>query len=231
VVDYLGRINPLIIGGSKKGGQVPITKADATMDEVYLWDRHMEDTTELPNAGVSVREVVSNVLWGKGRYYKEGGEFTSGSIDLGKLRPAIRPIGGGSSEPYPDGVSKVTLGADLSYLGEYCPLILGVSWTAYDEDIYDYRGTPSDPDRPIRMDPEIDLFLSLDDGASWNTLPMKKGWCWVYKHVELPSLLRYKVKIEIDAGLNSILLESPIFDDISIYYKTGGPRFLSWMLV
>jgi hypothetical protein len=43
---------------------------------------------------------------------------------------------------------------------------------------------------------------------------------------------KYRVKFELTgADLNSVLLATPVFDDITIYYQSGPVRFLSYNVV
>jgi hypothetical protein len=44
--------------------------------------------------------------------------------------------------------------------------------------------------------------------------------------------LQYRVKFELTgAGLNSLLLATPIFDDITIYYQSATVQYLSYNIV
>jgi hypothetical protein len=203
---------------------------DATLDEMYVWDKHMMQKG-------NPQEAVTQFLWGKGRYYKEGGaEFTSGSIDLSKLPAttctASKALPGKAGDKYPDGGDRPS-GVDLSYLGDISPLILGINWTGWTDAIYDYFYANTPGEEPEALNAECNLFISLDNGATWlNSSPMKKYWWqWVYQIMGAGNLLRYKVRFDINKADNTILLESPIFDDISIYYKGGKIEFLTWVLV
>jgi hypothetical protein len=176
---------------------------------------------------------TSSLIYGeKGGITGGHAEFRSGSIDFKRLSPAVRALSRPLGEPYPGGIPRISL-ADLSYLKDSSALILGVTWTAYTEHMEDYFN-PINPGEPKLINTWCNLSLSVDNGVNWvNTLPMKKYWFqWIYRYIDSPGLLKYKIKFEIDTDLlNAILLELPIFDDISIYYKIGGPQFLSWVLV
>jgi hypothetical protein len=195
VVDYKDRVNPLLIGGGtlRYSSLWPKdyygrSKADCTIDELYLWDRHMEEGKD--NERFPYQHVRYDIV-GRGRYYKEGAEFISGKIDLGKLTTPARGSGGAKS----------------------IQTILGISWTCYD--------------RLQELRSEALLYLSVDGGASWiNDLPMRKfWWSWVWK--EVSSEVRYRICFD---PLNVSLFESPIFDEISIYFK-DRIKFFAWILV
>jgi hypothetical protein len=218
------RVNSLRIGGPSIWS--PVTKfykskADATIDEFYLWERHMEDT-EGPEP------VIIQALWGRGRYYNDvdfPAEFESNDVNLQKLFEGVRSLPEGSSS---------TIAPHL----DERPLILGITWSVYKEGFLDYRGTPSQPDIPQPIAPQIGVLLSFDGGSNWipaGGLWMKKNWwTWVFRRLEgKPYRVRYKVIFSHDSpnGSNAILLQTPVFDEILIYYKAGPARFLSWVLV
>jgi hypothetical protein len=223
VVDSTGKVNPLLIGGGFS------TKADSTIDELYVFGDYMKN----PNATYT---HVTEDIWGKGRYYHDAdypSEFTSGSIDFGKVSWGSKGLAGPGGDKYPDGGNRPS-GVDLSYVGDYSPLILGVTWTAYNDDVHDHRNQVPGG-QPIPINSECNLLISVDNGAHWineNTLPMKKYWWqWIWRNTEGQNPLRYKVKFDLTIPENAILLESPIFDDVSIYYKGGKVEFLTWVLV
>jgi hypothetical protein len=225
-----GGSKQLVIGGKRSSN--PRTKADATMDEFYLWERNMDDPDGPNGPG---NNYIKAELWGKGRYYHDTMspiEFASGGMDFSKLRWGSKGLGGHSSDKYPDGGDRPS-GVDLSYIKDYSTLVLGVSWTAWTDGIHDYRPTDAPGVEPERINAECNLWVSLDNGATYvNSLPMRKYWWqWIWRNIESENLLRYKVKFDIDALQNAILLESPIFDDISIYYRGGKIEFLTWVLV
>jgi hypothetical protein len=215
---------------------------DSTVDEFYLWQESAELYTELVN-GVPTYVIRDNYikqgLWGMGRYYKgNDGLFTSGAIYLNKISHPTRGLGGYSGEAYPDGVARPS-GVDFSHLGESQPTILGVSWTSYDDKIYDWQQVGIMPGAdPSRLFANTLIDLEVFEGGSWKKinqdLPLRKHW-WTYLMKQLgdPYKMRYKIRFDIDGidTLNSVLLESPIFDDFTIYYKGGKIEFLTWVLV
>jgi hypothetical protein len=189
------------VGGKVFGGYPQwLSRADATIDEIYLWDRHMEMDQGDES---SPYQHVKFDIWGKGRYHKGGSiEFTSGEIDLEKFR--------------------TRRGREL--------LVLGVCWNAYIGEIKDYFELGYAP-----VSAECNLSLLVPEGAGWtkiNELPMRKSYYqWVWRELA-ERRIKYGVNFQISSpnGLNTILLDTPIFDDISIYYS-GGAKFLSWILV
>jgi hypothetical protein len=217
--EYAYPQTPLMLGPRPRTYVSPFVEydeyLDSTVDEFYLWQESAEFYTQIRD------EFIKQGLWGRGRYYRGSDAiFTSGKVEFEKL---FREKRGSADQPY---------------LLELSPMILGISWTAYDEDIYDWQvvGQISGQD-PQRLVAHTLIYLEEFDGSSYRPineeLPFKKNWwSWVGKRLEPPYTIRYKLKFEmpyIDT-LNSVLLESPIFDDISIYYKSR-PQFLSWVLV
>ncbi len=117
-----------------------------------------------------------------------------------------------------------------------------------------YDHAAADPEtRPIPAGAE--LLLSPDDGAAWfgprgrSTTTANRlrddGWAIPYedaartRRVRLPALaggtrLKYQVFLRL-AGPNftpsSILLETPVFDDVTIYYTDGEAQVLDWVVM
>jgi hypothetical protein len=148
--------------------------------------------------------------------------------------------------PYENNFGYVTLGtiggsSDNfdSYITECNPFILGITWTAqFPDEMYDYSGlNPANPGQPARVYPELQATMSLDGGNTWlsdtnNMMSKKNWWTWVFQYLSSDSF-KYKVKFEIGGldCLQSVLLDTPILDDFTIYYKDGKIEFLSWVLV
>jgi hypothetical protein len=106
--------------------------------------------------------------------------------------------------------------------------IFGIAWTAYEEGISDWMQTMVPGLEPVQIPCRLELSLS-EEGSLINNAPMRKAWwTWVYKPVKS---FRYHVRFSIQEDLNTVLLESPIFDEIRIYWKAGAPVFYSWILV
>jgi hypothetical protein len=221
---------PLEIGGMPSRvidnlSEYPAFPADSTLDEFYLWKDNAarrwyetvtkgkkEEQVEVENP---IKECIKTDLWGKGRYYQgNDGVFYSGEIDIAKLSKG-----------------------DVT--------ILGASWTAYDQDIFNYdtlQFTGGEVDwSPPRWYARVYLYFQIPEGEIWqdiNPLPMQKAnWTWIYKII--PGKIRYRIEFFIDKDqlgnqfddISSILLESPIFDEIKIYYTLGRPVYMQWILV
>jgi len=181
--------------------------ADATMDEIYLWKGdHAADAQE---------------LWSRGRYYnpRTGREGQYTSKDL-KLAPSIprdlaAPSGRGGT------VSPTTAQAQ----------ILGASWTWYPEKsgkngeplMVDYRTTD-------QLQAQVTMTMVVNgapvgdpiriDGGS----PVRSLW------VSPGDKLNYRLNFHLpDSELDSILLATPIVDDVTIFYSTGT-RYLYYEL-
>jgi hypothetical protein len=237
---------PLEIGGNSRfiikdrslqGAEIKEACTDGTIDEFYLWKIYagLDDHKQIRD------EYIKSTLWGRGRYYNGNDvEFVSGEIEFEKLILQSPSLAGVTFE-----VSKPT------------PLILGIQWTSFAE-LYNYDELlymGGDIDwAPPRRDIFTEIFLEAWEGGSWQyinrletvewrekgkkysytyILPMKKaGWQWVHRDLkEPPYKLRWSVRFQItDASASPVLIESPIFDDLTIYYR-AGVSFLSWILV
>jgi hypothetical protein len=180
--------------------------ADATMDEIYLWKGdHVADAQE---------------LWSRGRYYnpRTGREatFTSRELKLAPSQP--RDL----AAPAKSG----TVGAP-----QYQTQILGASWTWYPETTgkngepfsIDYRTTDTLLSR-------VNLQMVVNDSLVGEPIrydvgtPIRNVW------INPGEKVNYRLSMNLpDSELDSILLGTPIIDDVTIFYTTGT-RFLYYEL-
>ena len=180
--------------------------ADSTIDEFYLWKgNHLGDAQE---------------LWSRGRYYvpRSGREAVFTSRPLQLLRPSVRnaaPATGGG-----------TVVATLPQVK-----ILGAAWTWYPEGA-DRNGNPTVIDHlnSDKLEARVNLTMVLND-SPWGSAMRNDGGS------ETPSLianwgdvLKYRLNFQLPAAeLDSILLGTPVVDDVSIYFTTGT-QFLYYEL-
>jgi hypothetical protein len=184
-----------------------------------------------------VSDVMQNI-WSKGRYYNRGdARFRSGVINLGKVSTGVKVLAGYSSEKFPDNTSRPT-GPDTSYVSDYTPLVLGVTWTGYTEKIQDYMSVGIVPGwQPQDVSPEILAEFEVEDPpGNWqkiNSLPLKKNWWQWIGCYPVTKKVRYSVEFDIPVNdpVGASLIDSPVFDDFTIYYKGGKIEFLAWVLV
>jgi hypothetical protein len=212
VDDFLGA--PLRIGEPSTTmvvarGQSRNWSADSTIDEFYLWKgNHVDDAQE---------------FWSRGRYYipRTGKEatFTSRNLDLGShdLRNMAPPLSGRM------GTVTVT-GPQVR--------VLGASWTWYPEStgkngepgIIDYRHY--DP-----LTARVDLTMVQNGQPVGETLHQDGGMPIGHLFVNPGDTLNYRLRLHVpDAELDSILLGTPIVDDVTIFYTTGT-KYLYYELV
>jgi hypothetical protein len=181
--------------------------------------------------------------WWRGRYYRENdAAFTSGQIDLGKLIERVAAEPNRIKDPYghnrwrnDEGLTKDQTKVWLK-LTWYHPKvkILGVTWTGYTWDVQDHR--PTENGGPAEwLDAQLELSLERKEGNSW--LHIAGPWLnadagWAPVMVQLPRNqpeIRYRVRFNTRCDpLNAILLETPILDDVTIYWM-DRPKFLSWV--
>jgi hypothetical protein len=178
------------------------------------------------------------IEWRRGRYYRQNDAvFTSSKIDLARMvrRKAADP--NQIDDPYDDPRWKSDEGAKqgetVKWLARtwYHPgiKVLGLSWTGYTHDIQDYKETP-----PVLLSPQLEVSLEAKDGqGNWVQiagpfLSHDAGWAAVFAKIP-SSKIRYRVRFNTRCDpANAILLETPVFDDLTIYYSIR-PQFLSWV--
>jgi hypothetical protein len=123
--------------------------------------------------------------------------------------------------------------------------VLGLSWTWYGETvdengkpvIYDYNSSTGGPSR--ELEPKVQLSLVDGDGAAavaygpwdddgFSPVQSTTGSC--------PSLLDpkhvgYRAKFKIDgANVSTILLATPVLDDVTVYWRRGGSILIAYVL-
>lgn len=199
--------------------------------------------TECECGGTGKTQVVESSdklrpQWLRGRYYRQNdATFTSGEIDLCRITKRLAPIPNEIRDPY--GGTRWRGNEGLSQLEArewvaqtwYSPelKILGLTWTVYTEGIIDY----SQPDAPL-LSTQLELSLErkgkrghwlqvagpfLNAGSGWAPVMVKLG----------ASKIRYRVRFNTRCDPeNAILLETPVLDDVTIYWATR-PQFVSWV--
>lgn len=182
-----------------------------------------------------VEEAVQ--LWRQGRYYRQNDAvFISAPIDLRDLRRGLS-YPNQIKDPYghkrwsSDAVMKEQVTELMEQVYGYPRLkIIGLSWSGYTHGIRDHKGV----DKPL-LQSQLELSVELKDmDGRWVQvagpfLDVDSGWAPVV--IALPRLypqIRYRVRFNTRCDpLNAILLETPIFDDITLYY-TVGPVYYNW---
>jgi len=190
--------------------------ADATIDEVYVW-------SQVASAGVALGQ------WFDGRYYKvtgADGYFTSGSIDLAvetrKIPPAsltASPSGGMGASPQPLPVTSPSV------------RLIGVSWTWFGETM-----TPDGKEVLIEGNGagylEVATQVSLlTDGSIYGPYS-SAGFSPIAgpggTEVQLSKPFQYRIQFP-SMPTDAVLLATPVFDDITIFYRCGIPTYESWV--
>jgi hypothetical protein len=100
--------------------------------------------------------------------------------------------------------------------------------------MFDHADVPPKAMRPERGT-FVDLFVELD-GAWYGPLE-DDGWSPVRSpsgrppSIADPSSVRYAAKFKMGAPSSkaTILLASPVLDDVTLYYDRGGAESLSWV--
>jgi hypothetical protein len=192
--------------------------ADSTIDEFYLW----LDRSPAWNGGAWGLQT----LWHRGRYYRPDdrdpgdARFTSGAIDLPPRAARVLPPPGDSPPP------------------SRPPRLLGVAWTewaeAYDEEGPKMLDHSDSPPRALRPEAGgfVDLYVEAD--GAWYGPYRDGGWSAARTPSgEAPagSRLRYAAKLKMGgpASPGTILLASPVLDDVTLYFTRGGPEILGWV--
>lgn len=205
--------------------------ADSTIDEFYLWG----------NADDATRQKALS-LYALGRYYRENdGTFTSGAINPASWWGGTRFAPPASTASAPTPVATASVAATGAR-----PRILGVTWTvrgdaadgvpnpvgearlgSYRYAIHDYAPVAGGTD-PAVLDPRVTVQLSVDDGATWGVPMSASGWSAVSQTLEPGSIVRYRVRFDTGADpLNAVLLQTPVFDDLTLYVERQEILLLS----
>jgi hypothetical protein len=228
-----GDPNHMRLGGTSKIGDKPGAPyrgnytADGTIDEFYAWKTEAD--------------ADPKVLWQRGRYANPsrsstgtggGATFTSKAIDLTQGLRVLPPPSGQTTAG----------GAAAADLGQI--RVLGLSWTWYGETvdengkpvIYDYNSSSGGPSR--ELEPKVQLSLVDGDGPSavaygpWDD----DGYAQVQTTTgSCPSLLdpqhvHYRAKFKIEgANISTILLATPVLDDVTVYWRRGGSILISYV--
>jgi hypothetical protein len=177
--------------------------------------------------------------WWHGRYYRQNdAEFTSQKIDLAGTLPFMLAEPNPVTDPYRrprwtsaegalEEISKDRWGKATSFGVK----VLGIAWT-YKGWVQDYQGIEYGHDpKPLEYQLELSLYKVGADGERLIAGPflnIDSGWAPVMYKLRERQKISYRVRFNTRCDpLNSILLESPILDDITIYY-TIRLLFLSW---
>jgi hypothetical protein len=178
--------------------------------------------------------------WRLGRYYRgNDAEFISPDVDFIRRVGRVVPEPNKIEDPYGNlrwgGKERLKESEARQWLTQtwYNPAIkiLGVTWTAYTKEVMDHHGT--EYGEPVKwLDAQVELSLERKEGNNWlhiagPFLNADAGWAPVFAKV--PSgKIRYRVRFNTRAPLDAILLETPVLDDVTIYWASW-PEFFSWM--
>jgi hypothetical protein len=195
---------------------------DATVDEFYLW-----------NSSGAQAQGHAQAQWHRGRYYKplsksgpletREGVFVSPEIELSSTRRVLPPP---SAVTPPATETAVTPPLPLDELdGE----ILGMSWTCFGEDASALQPVVSDARNDQPLSAAVKLYLKKM-GQVLGPFTAD-GYSAIQLKVERGQKFRYIAEFAIpQAEPLSILLTTPVLDDVSIYYRpAGGPRIVNWI--
>jgi hypothetical protein len=200
--------------------------ADSTFDELYAWK--------------SEQDADPMALWLRGRYYKPldskygEGVFTSQAISFSpttarQLPPASVAAGGGT-------VAGGTVSMPPTQIK-----ILGVSWTWFGEGVDPATQQPTllDYSSPLAISPpdvRPKVTLGVQDGSqkygpfeddAFSSVRATNGATPVLQD---PKQFKYFAQFLLEnASLSTILLATPVLDDVTVYWQNGGPVVLSYM--
>jgi hypothetical protein len=216
------------------------TSSDGTFDELFIWN------TDSPMGSNSAQ-----VMWTRGRYYKPSGAgegtFTSQAINLAfsgghQLAPASSVSPPPGAPPVPPTVPPTSTPSVR---------LLGMGWTWYGEPLdptvtplagwngkpvlYDYSSV-SPPGSPFKdVKPKVELSIE-DPGIPPGVYYGEDGFSAVKDAagsppvLQNPGAIKYKARfILAEADLSTILLATPVLDDVTLYFEDGGPRIVSYV--
>lgn len=245
-------INPLRIGESSLSDSQLNFSPDSTIDEFYVWTRKGDAATP----GTANYEGKEHFR--KGRYYRSGnGVYTSRMIALetaGSTRalPSSSPVSAPDGSTPPPPVSSASTSAYK---------LLGVTWTLMSEDyryssntanpmeylMYDYKPQAlASGAQPTAMTQRFEVQVS-DGGVvpqwavelsgavltnpGWNSVRDPSNTAANLSIVD-PTKIQYKVKF-VTAGLasDSILLSTPVLDDVVLIYGNSDNEILEYLIL
>jgi hypothetical protein len=185
--------------------------ADGTIDELYVWK--------------SEEDADPRTLWMRGRYAIPKG--TEGRFHSQAL--PLKPAGARTLPPTAVASGRATVAAPSGSLR-----ILGLAWTWYGEATDPATGKPSLLDHatptiqtaPKDLKPRVrvgiedgDLLHGPYDEDGYSDVRTSSGSAPV---IQDPTRLKYVVQFEVlEAGVSTVLLASPVLDDVTIYWQDG----------
>jgi hypothetical protein len=191
----------------------PNYSCDATIDEFFLWN---DSSSGIQQKAMSV--------WFQGRYAKplqqsedpesSEGVFVSQELDLARPARYLAPPVGGTTQTNPKEGREV----------------LGIACSVYGENASDPELYVTDAATDRRLPVHVTTYLKSAGGRSG---PFRKDeFSSASLRLRAGEKLQYLVRIEIE-GLSSktILLTTPVVDDVTLYLSPpGGRRYLTYFL-
>ena len=209
--------------------------ADITVDEWYVWNQ-VGDTT--------VTQALKN--WKYGRYYKplkqQEGIYTSGRVNFECHRRYLPP----ASAVRIDGVNVATETAlEHVQANEHRHHIIGASWTWHGEETIERAGklqrilfnyntslgaAPRVPTHVVT--PRVRVRFMVNDQVKTDWLEDDTGARADAFYDADHERLRYQIKIDLQgADLSTILLATPVLDDITLYVACNAPTYVEYLKV
>ena len=145
--------------------------------------------------------------------------------------------------PPPSGASTSVAGATAAELAQI--RVLGLSWTWYGElqdeagkpVLYDYNSSTGGPTR--ELEPKVQLSIVDGQGPSalsygpwdedgYSAVEATNGSCPALTD---PKHLRYRARFKIQGtNVGTILLGTPVLDDVTVYWRAQGSPLISYVL-
>ena len=198
--------------------------ADATLDELYFWSEY-----NAYQAGIA--------LWEDGRYRKpastQEAHYLSEKIDLTAGQRTLPPpstaqppmsTGGGTGS----GPGSVTSSSPKVRL-------LGASWTWFAEAVDPVTGEPLLVNSTTGGYLHPQVTVSFLEGGTETAALTDERYSRIFQGDGLPLELtgdfQYRVRFKIpDQQWDSILLATPVFDDLTIFYQTSQSIFVRYVM-
>ena len=229
-----GEANHMRLGGTSKIGDKPGMPyrgnhtSDGTIDEFYVW----KNETDADPKALWERGRYANPSRGSGASGKGDAAFTSKAVDLlSGLRVLAPPAG-----------QTTTAGGAAWEKAQV--QVLGLSWTWYGETqdengkpvMYDYNSNTGSPIR--ELEPKVQLGIVDGEGASsisygpwdddgYSPVETTTGSCPTLLD---PQKLRWRARFRIGgANVATILLATPVLDDVTVFWRRGGATMISYV--
>ena len=126
-------------------------------------------------------------------------------------------------------------GSTTGFLAASSVQILGVSWTWFADSVDPTSGLPTLKDALTDQDLYPEVTIQLDIGGTlygpFTNDTFSKAVDATGNLLSPIAPFKYRVNFDLpDAQFDSILLSTPVFDDITIFFRTSGAQYVGYYI-